>query len=388
MAMGLRDAGIRRRLGRLPRPTVAGWVVILGTAFVGFLAIRGGEIVPTALFGLLLAMLGVSMVVPALNLRGVIVTRELPEKVFAGERFGVAARIGLKGRITESFGIVLEDGVDGPYTRPGYALALRVAPGESTRVRYHAQIRNRGRHAVTSCRVSTRFPFGLFEHSVRLDVRSEMLVFPRLGEFDEDPLPGSRFARRMTSTETVHEKGHEEFRNLREYRSGDSPRLISWKATARHGDLMVRELEDDLTKRVTIFLESRLPEGARRHQELRLERAISFTATLLHELARRRYFVRLYSLAPDPAMVEGGRGGRRLDRIMEHLAVLTPTTSGTIEDLVASCRSEVLWTSMPVFVLPVFDRRTVTAALGRMPPRVEPVIFRADGVWERSVFLG
>jgi uncharacterized protein (DUF58 family) len=190
----------------------------------------------------------------------------------------------------------------------------------------------------------------------------------------------------MTATETVREKGQEEFRNLREYRPGDSPRLIAWKATARYGELMVKELEDDLTKRVTIFLESRLDPGAKSRERLRLERAISFAATLLHRLARKRYLIRLHYFGPEPRALEAGRGARRLNRLMEGLAVLTPTETGGIQDLVAAAPMEIWQTSLPVFLVAKLDEERIREALKRMPGSRAPVVFRADGIWERSVF--
>ncbi|MHC4861263.1 MAG: DUF58 domain-containing protein, partial [Planctomycetota bacterium] len=215
---------------------------------------------------------------------------------------------------------------------------------------------------------------------------TEILVLPRLGSFRADPLPGSRFSRRMTSTETVREKGQEEFRNLREYRPGDNPRLIAWRATARHGTLMVKELEDDKTKRVTVFLESRLSERSGTRERLRLERAISFTATLLSELARRRYWIQLHYFGPRPLSVSAGRGARKLDRVMERLAVLEPTVTGGIHHLVRSAPEDVLQTSLPVLIMPTLSEGSLATALRSIPGWRAPVVFLADGQWERSVF--
>ena len=377
---------LRHRLSRLPRPTRSG-LICLGISVVLFLLSDMGRQTGLLLLSfLLLWLLALSAILPLRNLRGVTVDRVLPPNVYAGERFHATARIGIEGRRSDAFALVLEDGKDGPYERPGSAIALRVGPKDPARVRYEVRIRDRGRRAVESVRISTRFPFGLFEHRVDLAVRSEILVFPRLGLFRADPLPRTRFSRLMTSPDTVREKGQEEFANLREYRPGDNPRLIAWKATARHGELIVKELENDLAKRVMVFLESRLEVGARNVARLRLERAISFTASLLKLLARRRTFIQLHYLGPGPLTVEAGRGARHLDRIMERLALLSPSATEGVDDLVSRVGPEAFMTSLPVIVVPHLDETRLRNALAAIPPGRSPVVFSVDGAWERSAF--
>jgi len=374
------------RIRALPRPTGVGLAYLAVLVLIGIVTFSRDHGALRLVFGILLAGALVSFVLPILNLRGLAVERNAPDDAHAGEAFKVGARITAAEEARGSFAVVLSDGPDGPYATPGRAIALRVAPGEPANLRYRVRIRDRGRQLIRDCVLSTRFPFGLFEYRVRHQVASEIVVFPRLGRFRRDPLPASGFSRLMTATETAHEKGQEEFRNLREYRPGDSPRLISWKASARHRELMVKEMEDDLTKRVTIFLESRLEPGGRRSQRLRLERAISFAATLIRHLARRKYQIRLFYFGPEPMEIATDRRQRQLERIMRSLAELTPTTVGGIHHLVGLAPDEVFMTSRAVLVVPAMSRERLAAALERMPARRPPVVYRVNGAWERSLF--
>lgn len=383
---GEEHSRFRRFLHRLPRPTVIGGGFLAATAVIGIAAEVQDDAALRLLFGLLFAGAILSAVIPALNLRGLTVERDPPATIHAGRVFEVGARIVASERTSASFSVVLTDGPNGPYARPGHALALRVAPGAPADLRYRVKIKDRGRHRIEEVVLSTRYPLGLFEHRVTVPVESEIVAYPRLGSFAKDPLPASGFNRLMTSTETAREKGQEEFGNLREYRPGDNPRLIAWRATARHGELMVKELEDDLTKRVTVFLESRLPTGSRRSRQLRVERAISFAATLIRALARRRYRVTLYYFGPEPMEVAARRGGRHMDRMMESLAVLQPTPIDGIHSLVNMAPDEVIGTSRSVLIVPSLNRERLVATLARFPKKRQPVIYRADGAWERSLF--
>jgi uncharacterized protein (DUF58 family) len=380
----LRELGSRLR--RLPRPTAGGWSTLAMLPVLLVFSDFSSRWPLFFLFSLTLTALLLSFVLPILNLRGLSVERVVPPQTHSHEWFTVSAVVSAKDRRSDAFGVAIRDGPEGPYDRPGHALALRVARDAPAMVRYQVRLKLRGLIRINELELSTRFPFGLFEYRLTLPVESEVLVYPRIGVFKDEPLPGSRFSRLMTSTETVNDKGQEEFRNLREYRPGDNPRLIAWRATAKHGELMVKELEDDLTKRVTIFLETRLEPGSRNLDRLRLERTISFAATLIRRLSRRRCWIGVYLFTPKPIHLHAGRGGRHMDRVMRGLALLTPSPDGGIDELVARAPEDTFRTSLPVLLMPRLDDDRLRTALGRMPGRKPPVVFHTDGAWERSVF--
>ena len=48
-----------------------------------------------------------------------------------------------------------------------------------------------------------------------------------------------------------------ELLDLREYRPGDPPKTIAWKASARRDMLITKEFENDVPVRCTLFLDTR-----------------------------------------------------------------------------------------------------------------------------------
>jgi len=370
----------------LPRPRPLGWGVLGSLPVLLALSDLSANRPLFLLFSFVLAAVLLSYILPILNLKGIRVERVVPPHIHSHEWFTVSAVLSVEGRRADAFGVAIRDGPEGPYDRPGTALALRVTRDAPAMVRYQVRMKQRGLIRIGELELSTSFPFGLFEYRLVVPVQSEILVYPRIGVFKDDPLPGSRFSRLMTSTETVNDKGQEEFRNLREYRPGDNPRLIAWRATAKRGELMVKELEDDLTKRVSIFIETRLEPDARNLDRLRLERTISFATTLIQRLAKRRCWIGIYLFNPKLTHVHAGRGGRHLDRVMRTLALLTPTEDGGLQDLVACASEDTFRTSLPVLLMPRLSDERLRLALRRMPGRRPPVVFHTDGAWERSVF--
>lgn len=96
----------------------------------------------------------------------------------------------------------------------------------------------RGWQDLLPITISTRWPFGVFVVWTYLWPEEKVLVYPAL---EESP---PKLPIEANSSDGIEVKaGDEDLRYLREYRSGDSPRRIAWKASARGDELLTRELE-------------------------------------------------------------------------------------------------------------------------------------------------
>lgn len=87
-------------------------------------------------------------------------------------------------------------------------------------------------------KLSTTQPLGLARAWSYLWPETRLLVYPAL-EVHAPPLP---MHEGMGECQRVRAQG-EEPHHLRDYRSGDPPRQVAWKASARVGRLLVREYE-------------------------------------------------------------------------------------------------------------------------------------------------
>ena len=174
---------------------------------------------------LLGALVLVSMLHTHRNLSGLRITAGSPQPVFAGEQ----AR----------FPLWLHN--PGPLRRPNVwlqggsaRLRLDVPPSGATAAALELRSGQRGRLACPDVVVASAYPFGLlYTWSRRWSPGSEALVYPAPGPWR--PLPaGPDDPGRQQSIE--HREG-DDFAGLREYRRGDSPRHIHWKAAARGAGL-------------------------------------------------------------------------------------------------------------------------------------------------------
>lgn len=103
-------------------------------------------------------------------------------------------------------------------------------------VSYEIARRRRGRYELGPLAVGVTDVLGLFERTLRIDVRDELLVFPRVRA-----LSGTAEANLRALTQSRRANRRDEFDDLREYVRGDALRDVHWKSSAKRGELMIRE---------------------------------------------------------------------------------------------------------------------------------------------------
>ena len=107
---------------------------------------------------------------------------------------------------------------------------------------------------------------------------------------------------------------------LRRYERGDSHSLIHWKASARTGKLLVRQLAAESTERFSLWLHTDRDTWARMEQ---FELMVSFAGTLAEDLFRAD---KLATVALDQAAPAPIRRLRDLEAWLDELALLEPVT--------------------------------------------------------------
>jgi uncharacterized protein (DUF58 family) len=252
-----RRARLRQRLRapRTLRPTRAGWVFFGLTFGVGFAALNTGNNLLYMVLSLLLAFLVLSGTFSESALRGIQVRRRTPDELFAERPATVLLEVVNRQTRFPSFAVVVEDllGQDLDHGRvAGRVFALKVPPGGSARRTYSFLPPHRGELEFAGFRVSTRFPFGLFSKSMRIEETARALVYPGLDASALRPPDG----RRPRDGEADAGSGGErpESAGLRDYAPGDPLRRIHWRASLRRGALLVRELEEQESAQHTVRL--------------------------------------------------------------------------------------------------------------------------------------
>ena len=315
----------------LPTTTVEGRFFLVGLVAVGFLATATDRNYVLLVLGLLVAVVAVSAVASALNLRRLGFRRSLPDAVIAGETFAVRVRLTNRNRWLPVRAVVMKDALQsaltGTETR-GYA-AVIPAGGRVTFV-YSARIRRRGTYNITNALLMTRFPFGLFEKRVLARHPTRIVVYPQMGEVAGERLPGSRDVHLALRERAVRRRGGGEFRSLRDYRPGDDPRRIAWRVTARQQKLVLKEMERENRGRVAVLLTTSLAGVQTADRRMALERAVSLAASLVRHFHRERR--PLFFVAPG-FVTKVGSAPDALHRCLEYLATVRATPEGDADSV-------------------------------------------------------
>jgi uncharacterized protein (DUF58 family) len=95
----------------------------------------------------------------------------------------------------------------------------------------------RGYQNVPRIKLSTRFPLGLLNAWAWLNLDEKELVYPCPAHRDSH----DRFGNSGLTTSGYDRGGDEDFSGLRDYRLGDPPKHVAWKALARTGEMLVTE---------------------------------------------------------------------------------------------------------------------------------------------------
>lgn len=296
------------RVRRL-RFTKGGLIFTAGTFAVGLAAINTGNNLLYLLLGAMLGFMAVSGWLSEQVLRGLEVERRTPRGVTVGHPVRIAYRVRNRKSRIPTFAVELyEEGLPGP------GFLASVPAGTVGEARSQNHFVQRGVYPLGRLTLSTSFPFGLFRKERDLSIPGELVIWPRTDRKVREVAPrGGQSGRRRRALASAGPSAGSrgEYRGLKEYRPGDDPRDIHWRSTARLGDPVVREYEQDDSHTLWICLDLRAPPGDT------AEAAVETTAALAARATRRG---RPFGLATTFRTLRPGTGPGQLERVLDLLA--------------------------------------------------------------------
>lgn len=175
-----------------------------------------------------------------------------------------------------------------PSARPWAGTAVmecRVPAGGRETVSYEIRGEERGIAVMGDIHFRVLGPLGLVWRQWRRESADEIRVRPGLLEVRRYRLLALRHRLRDMGVHPVARRGEgTSFESLRAYVRGDDPRRIDWKATARRGEVIVREYEAERSQNVLLAIDAGRLMSERTGSRERLDHALS-AALLLAEAA-------------------------------------------------------------------------------------------------------
>lgn len=296
--------------------TPAGLLFSIVVMMVAVLALSSGNNLLYLLVAVLVAGGIFSLFAARLSLSRIDVTLRSPDLVGVGEPVVFDLAIENRRRLFPVFSQTLSLIEQPPGSRRMVVVDhayLPILPRRTeARIRLERRFMRRGRHRFGAFRLETRFPFGFFDYRRRLMVRGELAIHPVWRPWTDylDHLPPS------LGQEEGRQKGSGgDLYGIRPSLPTDHHHRIDWKATARTGQMMVREYGRDDDWRVTIILS--LDETMT--GEAGYEPAIELTASLAAWLTAAGAAVEVMTPA---TTIPFGSGEKQHQSILELLAGL------------------------------------------------------------------
>jgi uncharacterized protein (DUF58 family) len=324
------------------RLTAAGWTA-LGVAWVALLVavtFWGSGVVARAnyslLFGvILIGFLTLSWIGARLNVANLRPRREHVDTTTEGRWFDVRYTIENAGRRLPRVALTIIDdltavaSLDGP--RP---FVVAVAPRKRVVADVRARLPRRGEWEFSVLRLASRFPFNLHIARATWTRTTDIVAHPRTGilhGFDVDGGGGEVDPSELPAR--PQRGGIGDYLGVRPHRPGDLLRFVHWKATARTGELIVREHAIPARTAWLLLVDTHLT-ARDEHSRRDGETAIIYAATLVDAAIAAGHTVGLAAMAGRTLRYVapvGGRYGR--NRLMTELARLhlSPRNAAAVE---------------------------------------------------------
>jgi len=284
-----------------------------------------------------------SIFASAAMLRKLGIARRVPPYAFSGEALTIDYTLDNDRRWSAALALILNDDmvpvdrvVSGPSNVAIEGFFPRIAGRSRGRVRWQGVAPRRGKYRFRTLELVTRSPFGLLERRVSIGDTAQLTVYPEIGhlarrwqQIHREASETRRGARHDLSTQ------QQEYHGLRDYRPGDSPRWIHWRTSARLGQPMVKEFEQQHEQDLAILIDPWLPR-TKVSVEMReaLEDAIKFAATVCFETCRhpgRRML--LGWCGSNPGVRQGPASVKLLHELLDQLATLRPSPEASLSAL-------------------------------------------------------
>ncbi|HEX8289576.1 MAG TPA: DUF58 domain-containing protein [Pyrinomonadaceae bacterium] len=344
--------------------TLGGAIFLALIVIVGFSAWNTGNNLLFLVLSFLTSAVIVGFVFGNFCLKKLDVKMRFPETIFAGQPTPILVSLHNRKRIFPSYSIVAE--VRGKEREKSLLvnelkkilpekLAERLARSPIIKLTLDYFIRlprletvenkaehtfpNRGRFIIKDFELSTKFPFGFFRHRRRLPAQAaEIIIFPRLASIEDET---ENLPLEIGKLVTQKRGSGQDLLALREYQPMDDLRRIDWKATARVNRLIVREFSAEDDRKITIFLDTRVPDEKNNSQNLltlrekieaekkgnsvpiseRFEKGVSLAAALLSYFTEEQAEIRLVI---DGEKSDFGIGKEQLHKSLKLLALAEP----------------------------------------------------------------
>lgn len=301
----------------------AGVVVLVSVLLLLLTAWNTGINLLYLMFGGGLSLLLLSIVLSRINCARLRAELEAPGAVYRGEPFKLRVRIENPKRFVPALGLRV---ARLEWVEPSDSTAyVPVLPGRmAVQTPLVERLNRRGAFPLPAIRIESDFPFGFFVRRLTFPSTAELLVYPRIRAVRPGAIRPAAF--RHQTPRIVRGEG-DEFFSLREYRPGDDVRQIAWRASAKRGALLIRELARQTSRSIVIAVDL-APGAVAGDDPDSFEDAIELAASCAITLLNQNYRVAVATPSNTAPLGEGTAHGQRLLELLARAKPAPDAPSG------------------------------------------------------------
>ncbi|MFA6928986.1 MAG: DUF58 domain-containing protein [Lentisphaeria bacterium] len=307
------------------------------------------------------------------------IKRVLPDRVCAGQRFQIEYQVENR-RNLPALALELDPGLGAYWLRCLKAPALAMLGAKKTTTLQGTYLpRQRGKYFLGQLAGMSGFPFSICRHSSIYKSFDYLLVHPAYHNLMELILPQGLKLQKSGLERIMKVSEAMEFHGCRDYREGDNPRHIHWRSSARRGDLVVREFQDEYLSRTALIVDTCLrhpkrspslfrglkhvwnffkgkgmlwPDGT----VLELEAALSLTAAIAEFLLKGECLIDLFAAGKDVRHLQAGRQVAAFKTLLDILSEIEPEPNPSLRELKEEVLEEISGLGNAIVILLGFDQ--------------------------------
>lgn len=184
-----------------------------------------------------------------------IADRQLPGRFAIGQSSRV--QIEVVNRTRRQLAVELFDGIPDSATAEELPWLGNIPRGQKVQIRYPVTLMQRGRVAFSAVQLLVTSPLSLWQRRVERCAATEVRVYPNY-----EPLISYAL---LATAQRIEQMGiikrnragmSREFHQMREYQLGDPLNRIDWKQSARRGELISREYQEQQDQTIILAIDS------------------------------------------------------------------------------------------------------------------------------------
>ncbi|MBF6608045.1 MAG: DUF58 domain-containing protein [Flavobacterium sp.] len=185
---------------------------------------------------------------------GIMAARITPEKMSNGDENPI--EISIRNDYTFKTTIKIIDEIPVQFQIRDLSINRKIPAGENSQIRYFLRPTQRGEYHFGRLNIYVSSPLHLIARRYSFDKNTMVPVYPSFIQLRKYDLMAFSNSLLRYGVKKVRRIGHTmEFEQIKDYVQGDDIRTLNWKATAKSGNLMINQYQDEKSQSVYMLID-------------------------------------------------------------------------------------------------------------------------------------